>query len=202
MHQSHAAPQPMLQCLHLATRKLKATAWHLTARRCTPLCWQALKERGVEFVVAPYEADAQLAYLARSGAVHAVLTEDSDMLPYGCPRVSTAWVKLQSCVATSMIRSMHVSHRPYIYSTIQFVWYKAPVGAHPGPASMAALTPLAAASPTTCKPVILKYMYVLAKLLSTFYWGWQSTNASNPLNWPSQLHHHIAVGDNYTAADP
>lgn len=39
-------------------------------------------------IVAPYEADAQMAFLAISGAVHAVITEDSDLLTYGCPRVS------------------------------------------------------------------------------------------------------------------
>ncbi len=48
---------------------------------------QALKAEGVEYVVAPYEADAQMTYLAITGRVHAVITEDSDMLPYGCPRV-------------------------------------------------------------------------------------------------------------------
>lgn len=37
--------------------------------------------------MAPYEADAQMAYLARRGDVHAVITEDSDLLTYGCPRV-------------------------------------------------------------------------------------------------------------------
>ena len=42
---------------------------------------------GVDFVVAPYEADAQLAFLALSGRVHAVISEDSDLLAYGCPRV-------------------------------------------------------------------------------------------------------------------
>ena len=41
----------------------------------------------MEYIVAPYEADAQMTYLAISGRVHAVITEDSDMLPYGCPRV-------------------------------------------------------------------------------------------------------------------
>lgn len=49
---------------------------------------QALKDRGVAFVVAPYEADAQMAYLALRGDVWAVVTEDSDLLAYGCPRVS------------------------------------------------------------------------------------------------------------------
>ena len=52
---------------------------------------QALKERGVEFLVAPYEADAQMAYLALHGDVHAVITEDSDLLVYGCPRVGSLY---------------------------------------------------------------------------------------------------------------
>lgn len=42
-----------------------------------------LRQRNVEFVVAPFEADAQLAHLAATGAVDAVVTEDSDMVPYG-----------------------------------------------------------------------------------------------------------------------
>jgi exonuclease-1 len=47
----------------------------------------ALKQRGVRFIVAPYEADAQMAYLALNGFVDAVITEDSDLLTYGCPVV-------------------------------------------------------------------------------------------------------------------
>lgn len=43
--------------------------------------------RGIPFLVAPYEADAQMARLAHTGAVDLVITEDSDMLVYGCPRV-------------------------------------------------------------------------------------------------------------------
>ena len=41
----------------------------------------------VEFIVAPYEADAQIAYLSREGLVDAVISEDSDMLPFSCQRV-------------------------------------------------------------------------------------------------------------------
>lgn len=37
--------------------------------------------------MAPYEADAQLAYLERAGIVDAILTEDSDMLVFGCQHV-------------------------------------------------------------------------------------------------------------------
>ena len=47
----------------------------------------ALKGLGCEVLRAPYEADAQLAYLARKSAVYAVLTEDSDLVAYACPRV-------------------------------------------------------------------------------------------------------------------
>ena len=45
---------------------------------------------GYTAVVAPYEADAQLAFLAKSGLVDLVITEDSDLLVYECPRT---WFK-------------------------------------------------------------------------------------------------------------
>eukprot|EP00850_Spirogloea_muscicola_P004486 SM000019S05030 [mRNA] locus=s19:514785:519016:- [translate_table: standard] len=48
---------------------------------------KVLKQRGIKFIVAPYEADAQLAYLALQGLVEVVITEDSDLLAYGCPKV-------------------------------------------------------------------------------------------------------------------
>ncbi|CAH0476721.1 unnamed protein product [Peronospora belbahrii] len=45
---------------------------------------QQLKKQNVSYVVAPYEADAQLAYLVKSGLAHGVITEDSDCLLFGC----------------------------------------------------------------------------------------------------------------------
>lgn len=48
---------------------------------------QELKARNIKFVIAPYEADAQCAYLAINGFVDAVLTEDSDLICYGCSDV-------------------------------------------------------------------------------------------------------------------
>lgn len=43
--------------------------------------------------MSPYEADAQLAWLAKrpstAGGVAAVISEDSDLLAYGCPVVRT-----------------------------------------------------------------------------------------------------------------
>ncbi|OHT12550.1 XPG I-region family protein [Tritrichomonas foetus] len=46
-----------------------------------------LKTKRIPFIVAPYEADAQLAYLARTKQVDLVLTEDSDLIAYGTPQV-------------------------------------------------------------------------------------------------------------------
>ena len=41
----------------------------------------------VPVIVAPYEADAQLTYLVNSGIADLAITEDSDLLPFGCKRV-------------------------------------------------------------------------------------------------------------------
>lgn len=41
----------------------------------------------MQYVVAPYEADAQLAFLMKQGLADGVITEDSDCLPFGCHTV-------------------------------------------------------------------------------------------------------------------
>lgn len=46
-----------------------------------------LKKNGFECIVAPYEADAQMAYLIRNDFVHGIVTEDSDMIPHKCASV-------------------------------------------------------------------------------------------------------------------
>ena len=46
-----------------------------------------LKAENVAYVVAPYEADAQLAYLEKKGIVDGIITEDSDLLVFGCRKV-------------------------------------------------------------------------------------------------------------------
>lgn len=48
---------------------------------------QTLRSNGIQFVVAPYEADAQLRYLEMKGQVDAIITEDSDLLVYGARNV-------------------------------------------------------------------------------------------------------------------
>ncbi|KAK4704526.1 exonuclease 1, partial [Phenoliferia sp. Uapishka_3] len=41
----------------------------------------------IKYIVAPYEADPQLAYLERNGFVDGIITEDSDLLVFGCRNV-------------------------------------------------------------------------------------------------------------------
>ncbi|GAA5825534.1 hypothetical protein JCM11251_000275 [Rhodosporidiobolus azoricus] len=48
---------------------------------------KALRREGVQYVVAPYEADPQLCYLEKAGIVDAIITEDSDLLVFGCKNV-------------------------------------------------------------------------------------------------------------------
>jgi exonuclease-1 len=48
---------------------------------------KVLQQHKVDYVVAPYEADAQLTYLSINGIADAVITEDSDLIPYGATRV-------------------------------------------------------------------------------------------------------------------
>ncbi|KAG2434397.1 hypothetical protein HYH02_012409 [Chlamydomonas schloesseri] len=78
---AHAESGNMAAATECYQRAVNITPW------MAKVVIEALRERGVRCLVAPYEADAQMSYLALRGEVHAVLTEDSDMLAYGCPRV-------------------------------------------------------------------------------------------------------------------
>jgi exonuclease-1 len=46
-----------------------------------------LRKEGIDVLVAPYEADAQLGYLSQNGHIDFVVSEDSDLLVYCCKRV-------------------------------------------------------------------------------------------------------------------
>ncbi|XP_016022220.2 exonuclease 1 isoform X2 [Rousettus aegyptiacus] len=63
------------------TRSINIT--HAMAHRVI----KAARSQGVDCLVAPYEADAQLAYLNKAGIVQAIITEDSDLLAFGCKKV-------------------------------------------------------------------------------------------------------------------
>lgn len=42
----------------------------------------------IEFLIAPYEADAQMAYMVKVGLADFAISEDSDLIVYGCPIVA------------------------------------------------------------------------------------------------------------------
>ncbi|KAM0327052.1 hypothetical protein ACHAQA_006175 [Verticillium albo-atrum] len=57
-----------------------------------------LKKIQVEYVVAPYEADSQLVYLERQGVIGGILSEDSDLLVFGCKRLLTKLDQYGNCI--------------------------------------------------------------------------------------------------------
>lgn len=42
----------------------------------------------VDIIMAPYESDAQLAFLTKEHFADAVITEDSDLIAFGCEKVT------------------------------------------------------------------------------------------------------------------
>lgn len=48
--------------------------------------------------MAPYEADAQLAYLEKNNIIDGVITEDSDLLVFGCKTVLFKLDEAGACV--------------------------------------------------------------------------------------------------------
>ena len=59
---------------------------------------QELKKINVPYIVAPYEADAQLAYLEKKGIINGVLSEDSDLLVFGVQRLLTKLDQYGNCI--------------------------------------------------------------------------------------------------------
>lgn len=69
---------------------------------------QVLQKEGVEFIIAPYEADAQLAFLSLNSVVDAVITEDSDLIVFGCSRVKSFLPQFLTTVDNIQARSKWV----------------------------------------------------------------------------------------------
>ncbi|KAI0409164.1 hypothetical protein F4802DRAFT_234664 [Xylaria palmicola] len=59
---------------------------------------EALKTANIPYVVAPYEADAQLVYLERQGITTGIISEDSDLLVFGAKRLITKLDQYGQCV--------------------------------------------------------------------------------------------------------
>ncbi|KAA8646006.1 hypothetical protein EYZ11_010629 [Aspergillus tanneri] len=59
---------------------------------------EELKKMKVQYVVAPYEADAQLVYLERQGIINGILSEDSDLLVFGAKRLLSKLDQHGDCI--------------------------------------------------------------------------------------------------------
>ncbi|KAK0625350.1 hypothetical protein B0T17DRAFT_532577 [Bombardia bombarda] len=59
---------------------------------------EELKKAEVPYVVAPYEADAQLVYLERQGLISGIVSEDSDLLVFGAKRLLTKLDQYGQCI--------------------------------------------------------------------------------------------------------
>jgi exonuclease-1 len=57
-----------------------------------------LKKNGVQYIVAPYEADSQMVYLERKGILDGILSEDSDLLVFGAKCLLTKLDQYGNCV--------------------------------------------------------------------------------------------------------
>ncbi|KAE8351256.1 PIN domain-like protein [Aspergillus coremiiformis] len=60
-----------------------------------------LKKMNVQYVVAPYEADAQLVYLERQGIINGIISEDSDLLVFGAKRLLSKLDQHGDCIEIS-----------------------------------------------------------------------------------------------------
>ncbi|XP_047318686.1 exonuclease 1 isoform X2 [Impatiens glandulifera] len=77
-HESNGNSSAAYECYQKAVDISPSVAYDLI---------QVLKKENVCYIVAPYEADAQMTFLAVSKQVDAVITEDSDLIAFGCPRI-------------------------------------------------------------------------------------------------------------------
>ena len=69
----------------------------------------ALRKEGIAYVVAPYEADAQLAFLEKRGVISAIVTEDSDLLVFGASTLLLKMSQFGDCVEIKRERFANVT---------------------------------------------------------------------------------------------
>lgn len=73
-----------------------------------------LDARKVKYVVAPYEADPQMVYLEKIGVVDGILSEDSDLLIFGCHRLITKLNDYGECVVIDRANFGNVKKIPHL----------------------------------------------------------------------------------------
>nr|XP_013799360.1 PREDICTED: exonuclease 1 isoform X2 [Apteryx mantelli mantelli] len=81
---------------------------------------KAARTQGVDCIVAPYEADAQLAYLNKTGMVQAIITEDSDLLAFGCKKVFLKIDKFGNGLEIDQARLGNCKHLGNVFTEEKF----------------------------------------------------------------------------------
>ncbi|CCH58749.1 hypothetical protein TBLA_0A09650 [Henningerozyma blattae CBS 6284] len=56
------------------------------------------KNNHIRYIVAPFEADSQMVYLEKKGIVQGIISEDSDLLIFGCQRLITKLNDYAECI--------------------------------------------------------------------------------------------------------
>ena len=80
------AEQAQAEGDQLAARKFNTRALFIKSKQID-LVMEMLDLLGLEHITAPYEADAQMAYMVKEGFADFAITEDSDLIAFGCNRV-------------------------------------------------------------------------------------------------------------------
>ena len=75
-----------------------------------------LRDADVEFIVAPFEADAQMAHLASTGAVSGIITEDSDLVSF-CIAIDARVFVLMKMTDTGEGDVIHIA-QPHELATV------------------------------------------------------------------------------------
>ncbi|KAI6235751.1 XPG N-terminal and XPG I domain containing protein [Aphelenchoides besseyi] len=75
----------------------------------------------VEIIVSPYEADAQLAYLMHKNIVDFVVTQDSDLIVYGCSKICFKFESCGDCIVYDKEKLKKSYSLPFVRN---FTWTK------------------------------------------------------------------------------
>ena len=78
-----------------------------------------LDMRKVKYIVAPYEADPQMVYLERIGLVDGILSEDSDLLIFGCNTLITKLNDYGECIEICRDNFCNVKKIPFLSNYTQ-----------------------------------------------------------------------------------
>lgn len=73
-----------------------------------------LDNLSIKYIVAPYEADPQMVYLEKMGIVDGILSEDSDLLIFGCKKLITKLKDDGTCVEINRDKFDKVKEIPYL----------------------------------------------------------------------------------------